>query len=188
EQIFRSSFTMKFFWTLQVVLLLTMAVAAIHDVQAGLLGWGLLFRQLGAGTLLVFTVLIIVHEAIHGLAYKLVGAPEVSFGVNWRMLYFYAVAANFVVSRRRFIFVGLAPFVVVTIATIVALFVAPAQLKWVLWGVLLMHTGACAGDFALLGFYEQYRHCPEMLTFDDVENKTSWFFVREKEEAAAEAH
>jgi putative zincin peptidase len=178
---------MKFFWGAHIALLACMTVVAFGDVNSGAMGWGTILRQFAIGFILTLPALIILHEAIHGLTYKLAGAPKVSFGVNWRMFYFYAVAGNYVVSRRQFIFIGLAPFVAVTSAAITALFFTSPPLNWILWGVLLMHTGACAGDFALLGFYEKHRQYPEMLTFDDVENKTSWFYVREEEDLNMQA-
>lgn len=181
-----STGAMKSFWGAHLLLLAGMTAAALGDVNSGAMGWGTIFRQLAIGSILTLPALVVLHEAIHGLAYKLAGAPKVSYGANWRMLYFFAVAGDYVVSRRKFFFIGLAPFVTVTSVTIVALFFTSSQLNWVLWGVLLMHTGACAGDFALLGFYEKHRRYAELFTFDDVVNKTSYFYARETDDRSAE--
>jgi len=186
EHLMGGTVAMKSFWGALLLLLAGMTAVALGDVNSGVMGWCTIFRQLASGYIVSMPALVVLHEAIHGLAYKLAGAPKVSYGANWRMLYFFAVAGNYVVNRRKFVFIGLAPFVTVTSVTIVALFFTSSQLNWVLWGVLLMHTGACAGDFALLGFYEKYRHFSELFTFDDVANKTSYFYARETDDRSAE--
>ena len=179
EQITGRSRTMRGYFLMNILMLAVLGLIAYQDMKNGQMGWDDLLKSFGLGTLLVFTVLIVVHEAIHGIAYKLMGAPAVSYGVNWRKFYFYAVADRFVAGRKDFIFVAIAPFVVVSVVMIILSFFVPLELKWVLFSVLFMHTGACAGDFAMLGFYEQNRHFSEMLTFDDVNRKISYFYVKD---------
>ena len=54
-------------------------------------------------------MLMPLHKALHALAYKLVGAPLVSFDAQWKKLVFMAVAHRFVASRNEFSVVALAP-------------------------------------------------------------------------------
>jgi hypothetical protein len=171
---------MRVYLLFNLLLLFVLLLLAYQDVQKDLMSWGLMLKSFGLGTLLVFTVLIPVHEVIHGLAYRLMGAPKVSYGVNWRKFYFYAVADHFVVGRKPFFIVALAPFAFVSVLAIVLTFFVPVELKGVLFSVLLMHSGACAGDFAMVGFYEQHQHYSEILTFDDVNRKISYFYVKDK--------
>ena len=44
---------------------------------------------LGMGVLFSFTVLIILHELLHAIAYLLVGAKKISFGMNLNKFMFY---------------------------------------------------------------------------------------------------
>ena len=43
---------------------------------------------------------------------------------------------------------------------------------------MFFHATMCAGDFALLNYFEFHRE-KELYTFDDVKNKTSYFYYRQ---------
>jgi hypothetical protein len=180
EEIFTRTWTMRVYYALNVLLLALSIWLAVVDVSKGEISWGMVFKNFGLGILLAISLLIPIHEGIHGLAYKMAGAPKVRYGVNWRKFYFYAVADKFVANRKAFLMVGSAPFAVVSAATVILIFFTPLQVKWFLLGVLFMHTGACAGDFAMLSYYERNRHFEDMLTYDDLDSGISWFYVKEK--------
>lgn len=152
---------------------------AMGDVQAGLISLGHLAKATGLGMLLAVTVLIVVHESIHGVAYKLMGAKKVSFGANWQKFYFYAIADKFVVGRKAFVFIALAPFLVVLGLSACSMLILPGHYKWMVLGAVFVHSLACVGDFAMLGFYEKHRHFAEMLTFDEESEGRSYVYVRE---------
>ncbi|MCB0522069.1 MAG: DUF3267 domain-containing protein [Lewinellaceae bacterium] len=180
EQFSSGTWTIRSYLALLIVLLSGIVLFGWIDIVNGAISWGTLLKYMGLGTLLVFTLIIPLHEGLHGLAYKIAGAPKVSYGVNWRKFYFYAVADRFVIDRKAFYFIGLLPFLVVSVLSILLMFFVPVQFKWLLISVLFMHTGACAGDIALFSFYEQHKNYKELLTFDDVEKKLSFFYVREE--------
>lgn len=119
--------------------------------------------------------LIPIHEWIHGLAYKVVGAPKVSYGANWSKFYFYAVADHYVVNRKAFRLIALAPFFVINTALILTIFFVNLKLQWFFLGLLLIHTAACSGDFAMLSFYLRHK-LDDIYTYDDVKNKISYFY------------
>ena len=169
----------RIFWWLNIALLFSLIVLGYWDVSS---------KQNNLGTILIFSVLgltlglIIVvplHEWIHGVAYKLVGAPKVTYGGNWRKFYFYAVADKFVVPTKSFLFVALAPFLVISGLALVGYFNSGPNAQWFYLGTLLMHTTACSGDFAMISFYDLNRE-KEIYTVDDVENKVSYFYVKVK--------
>ncbi len=178
EYLFSRHPLMRVFWFVNAALVLALVVLAVIDTSQGLISWAALLRQLMAGLFLLFTVGIVLHEGIHGIAYKLCGAPKVSFGVNWRWFYFYAIADRFVIGRKKFFFVALAPFVVITLTTIAGVYCASLETRWVLWSVLLFHTSACAGDFAILAFYLRYKKFPDLLSYDDRSEGKSYFFLK----------
>lgn len=169
---------MRMFWAYNILLFVALVIFAYNDIRNGHIGWTTLLQQFGWGIFLLFTVGIVIHEGIHGLAYKLCGAPKVNFGVNWKRLYFYAIADRFVIDRRQFIFVALAPFVVITLVTIIGILFSDVETRWVLWSVLFFHTNACAGDFAILTFYAQYQTFPNLLTYDDQSDGKSYFYLK----------
>ncbi len=179
KQITSKTVTIRTYLGLNILLLAIILLVATLDIWHGQASFWEVMKFFGLGAILVFIILIPVHEGLHGLAYKLAGAPKISFGANWRMFYFYAVADQFVTNKKSFIFIALLPFAVISILTLSFLFFVPIAMKWVMLGVLFMHTAACAGDFAMLSFYEQNRHVKELLTYDDVAQKRSYFYVRE---------
>ncbi|HHM21732.1 MAG TPA: DUF3267 domain-containing protein [Bacteroidetes bacterium] len=174
-----NTLTMRVYFGLLLLLAAIQVSVAALDVHSGQLDFWALLKYFCIGALPGFLVLVPLHEGLHGLAYKLSGAGKISFGVNWRFFYFYAVADRFVASRRVFVFVALFPFIVISLLLIIPLFFVPLPCKWVLMGALFLHTTACAGDFAMMAFYEHYRQAKELLTFDVVAEKRSYFYVRE---------
>jgi len=123
-----------------------------------------------------FSFLIIIHELLHGIALKLAGAPRVTFGGYLKKFVFYAEADQFVINRRQFAFIALAPLVVVKLATlagVVVFFNHPALYFMVF--VMSAHSLFCAGDIGLLTvFYQNTEN--EIFNFDVRAEKTSYFF------------
>lgn len=180
ERQFKSkTLTIRCYLALNILLVLSTLAIAILDIWQGFLGFWTVLKYFGIGSLLVFTILIPVHEGLHGLAYKIVGAPKISFGVNWRMFYFYAVADRFISDRKSFKFIALTPFICISLFAIIAIIFGSIAVKWVSIGVLVFHATACAGDFAMLSFYEEYQDAEELLTYDDVSQRQSYFYLKE---------
>lgn len=119
--------------------------------------------------------LVPLHEYIHVLAYKSQGAIHTSYDANLKKFYFMALADKFVANKKEFEIVALAPFVLITAVFSTLLFFVNANWNLTIAGVLLAHTGMCAGDFGLLSFFEFHKH-REPVTYDDVENKISYFY------------
>ncbi|MEL6652713.1 MAG: DUF3267 domain-containing protein [Bacteroidota bacterium] len=137
---------------------------------------GLQYAGLGfIGSLL----LIPVHEGIHALAYRLVGAKRTSFDANWRQFYFMAIADKFVANRREFLIVALAPFLLITLIFVGLAFVLPLNWQFAVLSLVLMHTSFCAGDFGLLSYFA-FRRNWEVVTYDDRANKVSYFYGKRK--------
>jgi len=133
--------------------------------------------RLGLGFFVFFLLLLPLHELIHGMAYKLAGAKTVSYHADWRRLTFYAAADRFVASTREFYGVALAPFAIINAGLLLAYGLAEPPLTWVCLGALWLHTGGCAGDFALVNFLYRHRH-KALVTYDDVGAAKSFFYAR----------
>lgn len=88
-----------------------------------------------------------------------------------------ALADKFVANKKEFEIVALAPFTVITTTLIILLFLANANWTLTVSSVLLAHTAMCSGDFGLLSFFEFHKD-KEAVTYDDVENKISYFYVQ----------
>lgn len=156
----------------RMALLLKSGPAGMSDVL------GHLFR----GMALAFA-LIPLHEYIHVLAYRSQGAQETSYDVHWRKFYFLAVAHEFIAGRRQFRIVALAPVAIITLVGLLAMPLAAADWQLTILAMLLVHAAFSAGDFGLLSYFHEHRHL-EVVTFDDRDQKTSYFLGRPRTEEA----
>lgn len=128
-----------------------------------------------------FSVLIVLHEFLHGVAIKLTGAPKVNYGAYFKKFIFYAEADQHVLNRRQFAFIALTPLVFIQIVTALAiLFLKGSQAIYFPVVVMSAHSLFCAGDIALLSVFYQNQES-EMYTFDVKAKKTSYYYQEKKE-------
>ncbi|GHB54324.1 DUF3267 domain-containing protein [Persicitalea jodogahamensis] len=134
-------------------------------------GW-----QLGLGVLAFFVLLLPLHELIHAAFFKLLGASKIGFGYSVKGLMVYAYAQQFVMELRENAIVAAMPFLIITslLAGLLA-FVPQLQYLWLL--LLIFHTLGCIGDFILVKHAWTNRH-RNMVTYDDLEEKRTYFFVK----------
>ena len=130
--------------------------------------------QVGAGTAFGVSALIIIHEWIHGVAYKALGAKNVYYGGNIKQFVFYAASDGDVLDGRQFRLVALAPFVVVTAACLCLMLLMPQYLVALLT-VLCLHTLFCGGDFLFVHFLSQH-DLNRLRTYDDRAKAESYFY------------
>jgi Putative zincin peptidase len=133
--------------------------------------------QVFLGVFLFFIILLPVHELIHGLFYKLFGATNISFAGEWRKLIFYCVADGFVITSNAFVFIALAPFVIISTVLVIAMLFSSGSFFYLLFGSLILHTGGCFGDFSLASYFYNNRK-KKPVTYDDASNKKSYFFIK----------
>ena len=86
----------------------------------------------------------------------------------------WVIAHRFVVGRGAFVFVALAPFVVINAVLVAGAIAFPAHAVLLLF-VLLWHLHGCAGDWSLLNFVWLHRR-RGFLTYDDAEAGKSYFY------------
>lgn len=153
--------------TVPAIMALMLVDFLVRDVALTdlVMAWGLGF--------LSFLLLLPIHEGIHGLAYKLYGAKDVRYGIVWRQGVAYAVAHRFVIDGRRFMWVALAPFLIINAMLLIAAAILPEH-RLLLLSVLAWHTIGTAGDFALLNYFWLHRD-RQIYTWDDADTKASHF-------------
>lgn len=113
------------------------------------------FAGLGLGFFLTFFVAFIIHENIHLLAYRILGAKKTSIRIQIRQLVFLALADKFVLNRNEFYFLAILPFSLITGCLLILLLLLNPYYSYVVMGILILHTGGCSGDFALVSFFMQ---------------------------------
>jgi len=166
-----------FYLMLTYGLLIGVVIAVLIVAIKNQTQFSTLFMYFGLGVALSFSLLIIIHELLHGIAYKLVGAANVSYGGSLREFVFYAAANKFVADKNSFFKIALAPFVVITALSIVTFLIGNVYIKWLAFGVLFGHTSLCGGDFAMLSFFEEHKE-KEIFTYDDMENRVMYFYEK----------
>lgn len=120
-------------------------------------------------------LLLPLHEYLHALAYKFVGATTTSYDANLKKFYFMAIADKFVANRKEFNIVALAPFVVISSGLMITLLFVGFNWQITILGVLFAHTSMCSGDFALLSYFQFHRD-KQVVTYDLKHEKVSYFY------------
>lgn len=130
------------------------------------------------GTAFSFTILIVLHELIHALGYKLIGASNLSYGIQLRKFLFYVQADKQVLNYNNMKIVALAPAVVVAVITILGMAIFYQHpLFYSFAAVFGLHSLFCAGDMGMLCYFEN-RKDKEIVTYDDKENDCSYFYFK----------
>ena len=138
-----------------------------------------IFRRIFLHTILglvVFPVVLIpVHELLHIIPYYLTGARKIRIGMDLKQYMFYVTAHRHVAGKRQFSLVAWFPFLFVSTGLIIMILFLPGLWKWSLSLLLFAHCTMCAGDIALLNFYEVNRG-KRIYTWDDADKKTAYFY------------
>ncbi len=129
-------------------------MAQMHRTSGRLDGWGLLVWVVI--NIVSYVVMIVVHEAIHGLVFALWGGKPY-FGAKLPVAFFCG-AKNQIFRRNAYVVVGLAPLVVITVAGIVLTLVAPGLAAYVLLGTVGNVSGAAGDVWAVLRILRQPVH------------------------------
>jgi hypothetical protein len=132
--------------------------------------------EFGVAFFAMLAILLPLHEALHAIAYRLIGARDIRWGYSLRMMAVWVIAHRFVADTRGFVFVALAPFVVINGLLLLLAIALPENAVFLLF-VLLWHLHGCAGDWGLLNFVWLMRE-RGFRTYDDAVSGKSFFFGR----------
>lgn len=180
EQIHLEKRIIRIYSVYQVVMMLIFVFFFTRGIVLAIKGHAELITTIGVSLVFSFTALIIIHELIHALAYLLTGARRISFGVILKKFIFYALADREVVSKGAFHVVALAPLVVVKAVCLVGLFYfQDSQLMYFFLSVMCLHSLFCAGDLAMLAFYNRHSD-KEIYNFDHRSEGKTYFYARKK--------
>lgn len=143
---------------------------------SGNLGFSSIILHIVLGIVLLI-LFIPIHELLHALAYKIVGAPKVSFVSQLRKLYFATVADLFVINTKEFRFVATLPFLTALVCVLISTPFCNEAWRITLFTFFLLHNLTCLGDFILLNFMEINKK-DKIITYDDNANKMSYFYKK----------
>ena len=94
--------------------------------------------------LLAMVATLVIHELIHGLFFK-VFAPDrpVKYGFHWYALSASSPGTKY--SKGKFIWIGMAPFVLITVALTFLLWLDVIRIPFYIF-LASLHTAGCIGD------------------------------------------
>lgn len=127
-------------------------------------------------------VIILPHEALHALVYRLFGAKDIRFGVVLSQGVVFAAAHRFVINGSQLRILALTPFAVLNGSLLVLALFLPGW-RTLLLVLALLHLIAVIGDWAMVVFVHQHRAAP-LSTWDDVDQKTAWYYQEIQSSAA----
>ena len=130
--------------------------------------------RLSIGIFLLPLIIIPIHEAIHGLVYKVLGAKQVRYTADFRRFIFTAQANKFVVNSNEFYWLAFAPFLLITLAGLVTTSFFPMY-RDIIFAFVFIHTTMCAGDFGLASYFFKHRN-KRLVTYDNFEDNRAYFF------------
>ncbi len=108
---------------------------------------------------------VILHELVHGAAYKILTKQKLTFGLTLTVAY--CGVPDIYVYRKASLIALLAPFVLFTVLFAVLLFFMPTAVDKCLMAFLLgVHVGGCVGDLYGAALYVFRFRDPETLMRD----------------------
>jgi len=156
-----------------------LAVIIVIGIREDYFSFSTFLSTMGWGVITGSILIIPFHEGFHALAFFVIGAQKIKFGVDFKQMIFYATAKDFVADRKGFTLVALAPFAVINLISLPILIYGGIGLRLFVIVSLLLHNIMCIGDFAMMSFYSSNKD-KELYTFDDLETKTAWFYEKVK--------
>lgn len=113
--------------------------------------------------LISLVAIVIIHEAVHGLTYRLMGY-RVSYGLSWQMGAAYAAAFAQWQKRNHNLIAAVAPLLVLTPLLITLLAFPHHKLNLAAYVALIFNTGGAAGDLYLA--WRLLKMPPKALLYD----------------------
>lgn len=112
----------------------------------------------GSGGLILFLlevlavsfVMVVAHEGIHGLFFWRITRHKPHYG--FRGAYAYAAAPGWYIPVRQYIWVGIAPLVIISAVGVALLAVIPLELVLPLLLLLIMNAAGAVGDLLAVGW------------------------------------
>lgn len=157
-------------------LMVFVAFQVIEALSGNVLSGRQVIWQSIAGIFSGSFLVIPVHELIHGMAYRMLGARKIIFGADLQQFIFYVTADRYPVSGKSIVFLAMLPFVLINLATFLVVFMLfPSHTVFA--GVLLLsHNIMCIGDFAISNYV--VRSPRALYSFDIPEEKKSYFYEK----------
>ena len=101
-----------------------------------------------AGILLIILLVMVLHEAVHGIFFWLFSRNKPVFG--FKSGYAYAAMPDWYFPRSQYMIIGMAPFILLDGFGVVLLAVVPVNALWMVLVALLMNSSGAVADLAVV--------------------------------------
>ncbi len=180
-QITEEKYVIRIYSIYQAIMMLVFVFLLTRGIVFSIKGHSKILIEIGLSIIFSFSVLIVIHEILHALAYLLTGARKISFGVIPKKFIFYAMADRQVIAPRAFHIVALAPLIIVKLICLIGFIeFYNQQLMYFFVSVMCLHSLFCAGDIAMLAFYRIHKE-KEIYNFDSKNEGKTYFYSRKLE-------
>lgn len=178
QQIREEKYIIRIYSIYQLVMMVLFVFLLTRCIVLFIKGFSEPIIGVGVALLFSFSLLIVIHELLHAIAYLFTGARKISFGVILKKFVFYALADRQVIASKAFHVVALAPFVVIKLICLIGFIeFYNEQLMYFFLSVMCLHSLFCAGDMAMLAFYNLYKG-KEIYNFDNRSEGKTYFYTR----------
>ena len=164
------------YMAVNLLMLLLVVLIVMVELTGEIISWRILIGQTLAGIASGSILVIPVHEMLHGLTYRILGARKIQFGIDIKQFIFFVTADRCPVSGVQLYFLALTPFAVINLATIVINSLIYPEMILFSAFFLLSHNLMCIGDFAVANYV--WRKKGKLYTYDEPEKKKSYFYER----------
>ncbi len=165
----------------QLLMVLLFIFLLARSVVLAIKGFDEPILFIGLAAVFSVSILIVIHELLHALAYLVTGTRKISFGAIPRKFIFYALADRQVIAPAAFRIVALAPFIIVKITCLIGVAIwFNQQLMYSFLTVMCLHSLFCSGDIAMLAFYNIHKG-KEIYNYDDKTEGKTYFYLRKPE-------
>jgi len=178
EQIHEEKYIIRIYSIYQVVMMILFAFILTRSIVLSIKVHHEAILAIGMAVVFSLSALIVIHELLHALAYLVTGSRKISFGFIPKKFIFYALADRQVIASRAFHLVALTPFVIVKLICMIGLiefFNEP--LMYFFLSIMCLHSLFCAGDIAMLAFYNLHRE-KEIYNYDNRSEGKTYFYIR----------
>lgn len=127
---------------------------------------------LTGGLLVSLLVSPVLHELIHSLAFKFLGAKSIKFKWNWSLFRFNVQANDFVLSKRKYYAICGITFFLFSILPFLLAFYADGVFLFALLSLAFFHALYAMKDLAVCSYLYKFPNC---YIYSAEENKTIFY-------------
>jgi len=127
---------------------------------------------LTGGLLVSLLISPVLHESIHAMFFKLLGAKGIKFTWNWGLFRFNVQANDFVLSKRKYYLICLFTFALFSVLPFILALYTTGVVSLALFSLSFFHALYASKDLAVCSYLYKFPNC---YIYSAKENKTVFY-------------